>query len=948
MKVRHLYRYLFLLWGFITFAQQPTYYRLGEEALAGVDLYSIIQTEDGIIWMTSDQGVYKYDGYFFKNIKSQYAKSHSLFGIKTDRKGNLFCANFHGEIFKIEKDSLRLFYQIPDSLLSTIVHFNFDNQNNLIFSTRGYYVLDKNMHPKRVFCENGSNPMVHTKNEQLVLINRRSKEVAYYKDGRINKIEKVNFVTNSPFRQQEKIYFGNYSTQKPDIFQYENNTWQKIPFENRKILEKKDRVGFSVITDSILSFSFGTRGIFFYNNQGKLKYGHQKLFPKFRISGVLQDQEASIWLITLGKGIILIPNPEIIDYNNHPLLKDADLKTMSVNKKGDVFIGSLEGVLSKISKNQVEIMNQTEAEIQFVQYNPKGDFLVYNCEVFTNKGHQIKIKDVSAIKDIFMQSADTFYIASSVGVFEIVFDKKKKKTSQKIIFKGRTKTVAYDQLNKQIWAGTAKGLKIIKNHTIKEVRYNNQVISATNFAFYQGKIWIATLQHGILIFENDKFLKKHISAKDHQTVHQLKFKDSKLYYATDRGMIIDDIKTNERVVLDKTDGLLASRITNFELGKENIWFLFSKGIQKFPYQKIIQKSKKPKVFIEQILVNKQLLNKTSKNIFDHTQNEWEFHFKSIAYRHRGAMKYHYRLIGLDSVWKARSFENNYINFQSLPYGTFIFEVKAENEKNKLSEIAQFSFEILPPFWFTWWFYALIIVLIFLIIVSYFYIRLQIITKRLTLEKQLKISEITAIKAQMHPHFVFNALNSIQDLIMQKDIRSSNIYLGKFADLMRKTLEFSSKNFICLNEELEMLNLYLELEKLRFGKELEIGIQNEISKEEIEKLEVPSMLIQPYVENAIKHGLLHKKGQKILGVHFYKEAGWLVCEITDNGIGRKKSQEIQERRAKSYQSFSTQANKKRLNLIQESSSMRISLAIIDLKKNERAIGTKVVLKFSNTH
>jgi hypothetical protein len=946
LKVRLLYRYLFLLWGFIAYAQQPTYYRLGEEALAEVDLYSIIQTEDGIIWMTSDQGVYKYDGYFFKNIKSQSTKSHSLFGIKTDRKGDLFCANFHGEIFKIEEDSLRLFYQIPDSLLSTIIHFNFDNQNNLIFSTRGYYVLDEDMLPKHVFCENGSNPMVFTKDEQLVLINRNAKEFAYYKDGKINEIEKVNFVTNSPFRQQEKIYFGNYSTQKPDIFQYENKKWQKIPFENRKILEQKDRVGFSVVTDSILSFSFGTRGIFFYNNQGKLKYGSQKLFSKFRISGVLQDQEASIWLITLGKGILIIPNPEMIDFNNHPLLKDADLKTMSVDDKSNVFLGSLEGVLSKISKDQVEIVNKTEVEIQYVKYNPEGDFLVNNREIFTDEGHTIKIKDVSAVKDIFMQSADTFYMASSVGVFEIVFDKKKKKTSQKVIFRGRTKAVAYDVLNKQIWAGTAKGLKIIKNHSIKEVRYNNQVISATDFAFYQGKTWVATLQHGILIFENDKFIKKHISAEDYQTVHQLKYKDSKLYYATDQGMVIDDLRINERVVLDKTDGLLASRITDFELGKENIWFLFSKGVQKIPYQRILRKSKKPKVFLEKILVNKTLLNKTSKDIFDYTQNEWEFHFKSIAYRHRGTMKYHYRLVGLDSLWKVRSFENNYINFQSLPYGAFTFEVKAENEKNRSSEVAQFSFEILPPFWLSWWFYALIIVLVFLIIVTYFYIRLQIIKKRLTLEKQLKVSEITAIKAQMHPHFVFNALNSIQDLIMQKDIRSSNIYLGKFADLMRKTLEFSGKNFICLSEELEMLNLYLELEKLRFGEELEAGIQNEISTEERAQLEVPSMLIQPYVENAIKHGLLHKKGQKILRIYFYKEEERLVCEIIDNGIGRKKSQEIQERRAKSYQSFSTQANKKRLNLIQESSSIRISLAIIDLEENGKASGTKVVLKFSN--
>jgi LytS/YehU family sensor histidine kinase len=166
----------------------------------------------------------------------------------------------------------------------------------------------------------------------------------------------------------------------------------------------------------------------------------------------------------------------------------------------------------------------------------------------------------------------------------------------------------------------------------------------------------------------------------------------------------------------------------------------------------------------------------------------------------------------------------------------------------------------------------------------------------------------------------------------------------FSDLMRNTLEYSSRNFITLAEELRMLDLYLNIEKLRFGDDLEADIRCDISEEQQQDLKVPSMLIQPYVENAIKHGLQHKSGTKKLDINFYVSDNVLTCEITDNGVGRKKSEEIKQRRAKSYASFSSEANEKRIDLIRESTNMRISLDIIDLEENGRASGTKVILKF----
>lgn len=220
-------------------------------------------------------------------------------------------------------------------------------------------------------------------------------------------------------------------------------------------------------------------------------------------------------------------------------------------------------------------------------------------------------------------------------------------------------------------------------------------------------------------------------------------------------------------------------------------------------------------------------------------------------------------------------------------------------------------------------------------------------KRLNLERRYKQSEVKAIKAQMNPHFVFNALNSIQDLIMLKDIRSSNEYLGKFANLMRKTLEASGKDHLELSEEIELLRHYLELEKLRFGEEFQYQLTCDIAEGETVDWAIPPLLLQPYVENAIKHGLLHKKGPKVLKVHFFLENGALLCEIIDNGVGRKKSHEINKRREGAHTSFATSQNDKRIALINESSDFDISLVIQDLIENDEVAGTRVRFSFSHS-
>lgn len=222
------------------------------------------------------------------------------------------------------------------------------------------------------------------------------------------------------------------------------------------------------------------------------------------------------------------------------------------------------------------------------------------------------------------------------------------------------------------------------------------------------------------------------------------------------------------------------------------------------------------------------------------------------------------------------------------------------------------------------------------------------------ERAKQMSELKALRSQMNPHFIFNALNSIQDFIMLSEKENATLYLGKFATLMRGFLDSSSKEKTTLEKELPLIESYIELEGLRLGEDFsyEVHFDKKIDTDELEDIEIPPLLIQPYLENAFKHGLIHKTGEKKLTLEFNKiekveknNANFIQLKITDNGIGRQKSAEINARKAKTHQSFATQATEERLELMknQSNSNATIEVKINDLKDNQgNAKGTEIVI------
>lgn len=335
--------------------------------------------------------------------------------------------------------------------------------------------------------------------------------------------------------------------------------------------------------------------------------------------------------------------------------------------------------------------------------------------------------------------------------------------------------------------------------------------------------------------------------------------------------------------------------------------------------------------------------------FPYSKNNLIFHYGVSNYLNPEQILFRYKLDGLSDKWTEFSHENRAV-FNSLPPGKYTLTVESINPlDNSRRGSISYTFKVLYPWYLNGWFIGFVIVIIILSIIIIFRLRtnrIRITEQRKTeFNKRLAKIEMRALQSQMNPHFIFNSINSIQGFIINNHVEEARSYLMDFAKLIRKTLDNATKEFITLEEELEYLNYYLKLELMRFDNKFQVDIQvsDGINPQ---TFELPPMIVQPYVENAIRHGLNHKKdGQGVLTIAFRIENDqFLRCIVEDNGVGRKKSKEIESWKKHTHQPQSTRITQDRielLNLTSQSGEFRVN--IIDLTdKTGTPMGTRVEL------
>ena len=334
----------------------------------------------------------------------------------------------------------------------------------------------------------------------------------------------------------------------------------------------------------------------------------------------------------------------------------------------------------------------------------------------------------------------------------------------------------------------------------------------------------------------------------------------------------------------------------------------------------------------------------------HHQYNLIFYFDALNYLNPDQQQFRYRLLPAIKSWSDFSTDRKAV-FTTLRPDHYTLEIESMNllDQGLISELT-YAFTIRPPYYYSWWFITLLALLLTAMTVLVFLLRASQIRKEEKKKTDIRIElsriEMKALKAQMNPHFIFNAINSIQSFILSNNVDKALYYLSMFAKLVRKTLENTSKDLIPLHEELTYLNFYIELEKMRF--EGEFTTKTEIDPDlPLETTMIPPMIIQPFVENAIKHGLLklETKGHLTLQVRKLNEFQFQFI-IEDNGIGRQKANELKKKEGKGHHSKGMEITNTRIRLLNENGlSGKFQITTIDLCDNEgNPNGTRVEVTF----
>lgn len=374
---------------------------------------------------------------------------------------------------------------------------------------------------------------------------------------------------------------------------------------------------------------------------------------------------------------------------------------------------------------------------------------------------------------------------------------------------------------------------------------------------------------------------------------------------------------------------------------QRLWLATDAGIVSFLPNALAQTKGQtaPTVHISRLAVNGQDMPVSDSFELDYWQENIQIQYLGIHFRERGQLVYRYRLEGKDTDWQIT--QDKSIQYTNLPVGDYVFWVTSLADDGTANpNIAKIRFTIRPAFWQTPWFrWALAGAGLLAVLLVVWQAR-----RRARLQKQLWASKQNALHAQMNPHFIFNAMNSILYFVRQNDKRQATAFLASFSSLIRRILDNSKRSLISLSEEVDTLQRYLELERLRLSNpsdNFRIEVATDIDPQ---AWQLPPMLIQPLIENSIMHGLLPKtEGERQLLVSITVEKKKLRISVEDNGIGRKAAAEIRSRRNITHTSYGSQNIDERVRLLNQIYKKAIKIEIKDLfDEQQAAAGTRIIV------
>ncbi|MHB0753913.1 sensor histidine kinase [Polaribacter sp. M15] len=948
----YLFFYLLLI-GAKTLAQHPVYYHLTEkDNLPDIEFYDIIEDNKGFIWLAANKGLFRYDGKVFTNYTHQKKRGLSVFGLKKDHKGRIWCNNISGQFFFIENNELNLFADLGDETNGSLTFFTFYNNNILIGTGSGIVSYNINNSSKKrkfntekLIKQKTSNDSLYTiVNNKIILSTKQSEPKTIYNFENRKELNLNQWAIYS-YQNKELIYTyrANNNKIKPKLLYEIDNELREIKLP--KFFESNEIINIYEVNNQLWFCTYS--GVFTYTIKNRQLQQITTYFKGKDVGGLLKDRDYNYWFISLRNGIYIMPNLHIQKYE---IPEDRNnISAMTKIDKNSLFIGSVDGglITLNIESNKLNYLRK-KAKYKVYDIEASKDNIFISLSkfslIYNKKRKKYTIhRFLDNAKDFVVTDNHNVLYAAHNGARITNIDTKKRT----ILRNTRAYTIHYSK-NNEIFVGYVDGVRKHPNNNQNiKIEFNKKPIIAIDIdETDNGIIWISTLKDGIIGIKNNKPLFNY-TVKNGLLSNQagkIKGDGNFLWVATDKSLQLLNTQTGTFKNITLKDGINSFSISEIIPFKNYIFFSSNKGLFKVHKEKVFITRKNLDFYITSILINDKKVEKKADYVLKSDQTKIKINFQTNGFLGNSDIIYSYKLLDdtNSNNWNTIEKGINQITFNNLAPGNYTIKLKAIQEgSDKKAMVKQIKLKIKTPYYKQLWFIFLMISFCFVIL---WFIILKNLRKKQRKQKQviekermqreLITSKLETLQSQMNPHFTFNALNSIQNLVLKGKKQDAYNYLTKFSSLLRENLMLSNKSFVYFDEELSIIKKYLELEKLRFQNGFTYKITG---AETIDNVKIPTMIIQPFIENAINHGLLHKTdGIGKIEIKFYlKET--LKCVIIDNGIGIEASTIINTKNNRTKKSFSTNSISSKLKILKDHYKTNIGYKYEKIEN-----GTKVII------
>ena len=955
-----------------------------DDGLPSNVVYKVIQDKDGFIYVCTEKGVAKFDGYSFKPIEDIKPKLNSndvweLIIDEHDRKWFFTLNNppvimDKDKIYRLDEISSTAEDQLEVYYLNTFA-LKYGTYNKLLLlkpnDSTAYYLNKRNelseiKFPKKVVRQMLNNDRIN------VTFYKEHLNVSYYDQGTIEKYDlkgqlldtkKVAILSSHTTVHQEE-YYNNVSNivlfkDQNKLYKATNDTFQRID------LKFQAPKPFSIIGSGRLHFFVKSNDIIYSINKSTYQ---KKIFTK-SIKGarqIFEDREKNIWISSQEDGMYLIPfharETNIYDETNG--LTYPKITAMTFDKNGILYLGNNYGSsLSSFDGEHFAKIPKENRKDYFVYADNNANIWLSGANLISRKKAKLvsntktKIKLTSKRRGSYVLNDIAIHPKSFCNYNEIMF------FGRSILYKVRnTNNIVYiDSLwtsknviyaleaksENELFIGTTNGVYFmnILEKKVEKLRDNKLGGNIRDLQLIGSELWIASDKHGAVVYDILGKKSRVITGLNGYTVSAIHFDeqtDTK-WLSTNNGLIEIKEKLDGELTINSftiSQGIPTNEV-NCCLTKDGILYVgTTRGLAILPSTKK-NSAFLPKIFQTHFNVNSEDYTISSTYNLSHNQNHLIIELTALSFSSLGNITYSYKLEGADNKWNVSTTQT--LEYPNLPPGNYTLLAYAKDANGrKTSNQLKININIEPPITQTWWFQLLALLLLVGLISAFIYWRSKEKNKKIELEKQFSNLKLEALQSQLNSHFIFNALNAIQAYIIQKDERQASKYMSQFAKLMRAFLDSSRNRTITIADEIEFIKTYVSLESIiyegKFDSEIIVSPELDITQK------IPSNITQPFVENAILHGLmpLNRKGN--LSISFNKKNNLVAqCIITDDGVGYKSSQKTKTIKSKSH---GQNIIHERIDILKKDHQLEVDIEIIDRKKVHNDDGTIIVINFKD--